>query len=58
MIFVNDKIPPSGKLSPESLKRNILRYVGAARPELLIGAAVGEDAAVIEWPQGKFLVFS
>ena len=55
---MNDKIPPSGKLSPESLKRNILRYVGAARPELLIGAAVGEDAAVIEWPQGKFLVFS
>ena len=49
---------PSGKLSPEALKRNVLRYVGAVREELLIGPAVGEDAAVIEWPKGKYLVFS
>ena len=49
---------PSGKLSPEALKRNVLRYIGAVRQELLIGPAVGEDAAVIEWPKGKYLVFS
>ena len=49
---------PSGKLSPKALERNILRYVGAERKELLIGPAVGEDAAVIEWPRGKYLVFS
>ena len=49
---------PSGKLSPEALKRNVLRYIGAVREELLIGPAVGEDAAVIEWPKGKYLVFS
>ncbi len=49
---------PSGKLSPEALKRSVLQYVGAVRKELLIGPAVGEDAAVIEWPKGKYLVFS
>ncbi len=54
----DNKDLPSGKLSPEALKRNVLRYVGAERKELLIGPAVGEDAAVIEWPAGKYLVFS
>jgi len=49
---------PSGKLSPKALERNVLRYVGAERKELLVGPAVGEDAAVIEWPGGKYLVFS
>ena len=49
---------PSGKLSPEALKRNVLRYIGAVRQELLIGPAVGEDAAVIKWPEGKYMVFS
>ena len=49
---------PSGKLSPDALKRNVLSYVGAFREELLIGPAVGEDAAVIEWPKGKYLIFS
>lgn len=49
---------PSGKLSPAALKRSVLGYVGFPRPELLIGPAVGEDAAVIKWPEGKFLVFS
>lgn len=48
----------SGKLSPDALKRSVLRYCGHQRPEVLIGAAVGEDAAVIRWPEGKFLVFS
>ena len=42
---------PSGKLSPKALERNVLRYVGAERKELLVGPAVGEDAAVIEWPE-------
>ena len=49
---------PSGKLSPEALKRNVLNYIGTVREELLIGPAVGEDAAVIEWPKGKYLMFS
>ena len=49
---------PSGKLSPEALKRNVLSYVGAPRPEVLIGPGVGEDAAVIKWPEGKYMVFA
>jgi hydrogenase expression/formation protein HypE len=49
---------PLGKLSPSALSRRVLRYVGKMRPELLIGPAVGEDAAVVKWPEGKYLVFS
>ena len=55
---MEEKKLPSGKLSPSSLERNVLSFVGAKRPELLIGPAVGEDAAVIKWPEGKYMVFS
>ena len=53
-----EKKLPSGKLSPEALKRNILSYRGAPRPEVLIGPGVGEDAAVVKWPEGKYMVFA
>lgn len=55
---MDEKKLPSGKLSPDALKRNVLSYIGYPRPELLIGPAVGEDAAVVRWPEGKYLVFS
>jgi len=55
---MSEKNFPSGKLSPDALKRNVLKYAGTLRPELLIGPAVGEDAAVIEWPANKYLIFS
>ncbi|MGI6442908.1 MAG: hydrogenase expression protein [Synergistaceae bacterium] len=55
---MNEEKLPEGKLSPLSLKKNILTYTGALKPELLVGPAVGEDAAVIKWPEGKYLVFS
>ena len=32
---------PAGKLPPEALKRSVLSYVGARRPEVLIGPGVG-----------------
>ena len=48
----------SGKLSPEALSRSVFKSVGAHRSEVLVGPAVGEDAAVIRWPEGKFMVFS
>ncbi|MDL2264059.1 hydrogenase expression protein [Synergistaceae bacterium OttesenSCG-928-I11] len=48
----------SGKLSPEALARSVFAHVGAARPEVLVGPAVGEDAAVIDWPSGKLMVFA
>ena len=37
-----------GKLGPEELKERILHYRGASRREVLVGAAVGEDAAVLD----------
>ena len=38
-----------GKLPPEILKNDVLRYVGFFRPEVLVGAGLGEDAALIRW---------
>lgn len=48
----------TGKLSPEALERSVLGYCGFPRSGLLVGPSVGEDAAVISWPSGKYLVFS
>jgi hydrogenase maturation factor len=48
----------SGKLTPDALVRSVFSSVGALREEVLIGPAVGEDAAVIRWPQGKLMVFA
>lgn len=47
-----------GKLPPELLESNILAFCGSPRDEVIVGAAVGEDAAVIRWPEGKYLVVS
>ena len=47
----------SGKLSAEALSRTVFRALGAERPEVLIGPAVGEDAAVIRWT-GRYLLFA
>ncbi|HDQ93071.1 MAG TPA: hydrogenase expression protein [Synergistetes bacterium] len=49
-------IAPSGKLAPETLEKAVLAYGGAKRKEVLVGPGVGEDAAVIDWPGGKYLV--
>jgi hydrogenase maturation factor len=51
-------VPETGKLSPERLRRRVLRHSGALRKEVLIGPLVGEDAAVIDFPPGKLLVAS
>lgn len=47
-----------GKLPPKQLQTRILRFIGSERPEVKIGPKIGEDAAVIEWPAGKYLVVS
>lgn len=47
----------SGKLSPDALSRTVFKALGAERPEVLIGPAVGEDAAVISW-KGQYLLFA
>ena len=49
---------PSGKLSAKALERSVFGALGALRSEVLVGPAVGEDAAVIRWPDGKLLVFA
>jgi hydrogenase maturation factor len=50
--------PALGKLPPESLAKFVFINTGAVRKDVLIGPAVGEDAAVIKWPADKFLVFA
>lgn len=51
-----EKYFPQGKLPPEKLEKYILSAMGVARPEVLVGPKVGEDAAVIKWPNEKLLV--
>ncbi len=57
MMSVEDQIQ-LGKLPPAELESQILRYRGANRPEVLVGPGIGEDAAIIEWPDGKLLTVS
>lgn len=45
-----------GKLPPDLLLQGVLRYTGAGRPDVVVGAGLGEDAAVIRWPAGPYLV--
>ncbi|MFC2594353.1 MAG: AIR synthase related protein, partial [Fretibacterium sp.] len=45
-----------GKLPPELLLQGVLRYSGAERPDVAVGAGLGEDAAVIQWPDVPYLV--
>ena len=46
----------SGKLSPDALGRSVFGALGAQRPEVMTGPAIGEDAAVIKWTGEDFLV--
>ena len=45
-----------GKLPPELLLQGVLRYSGAERSDVVVGAGLGEDAAVIQWPDVPYLV--
>ena len=44
-----------GKLPPSLLEGSIFRYCGASRPEVIIGPGIGEDAALISWPEGQYV---
>lgn len=48
----------TGKVSESILKRSILREVKTSRPEVLVGAAVGEDCAMIELSEDEIFVMS
>ena len=41
-----------GKLPPDLLSRSVLGFSGAARDDVLVGGGLGEDAALIRWPDG------
>jgi hydrogenase maturation factor len=47
--------PPPGKIAPASFERWIAPYLGAARPEVLIGPRPGHDAAVIRIGAGRVM---
>lgn len=51
------KLSP-GKLSPQELTRLVFPYLGSPRPEALVGAALGEDAAVLDMGGDSLLVLS
>ncbi|MCL1853034.1 MAG: AIR synthase family protein [Peptococcaceae bacterium] len=44
-----------GKLPP-ALLEDLLKWSGAPRAEVLNGPGIGEDAALIRWPEGAYLV--
>lgn len=58
IMATNNSHAPSGKLSPGALARSVFAHTGAHRSEVLVGPAVGEDAAVIAWPEGRLMVFA
>lgn len=45
-----------GKLPPDLLLQGVLRYSGTGRPDVIVGAGLGEDAAVVQWPDHPYLV--
>ena len=45
-----------GKLPPDLLLQGVLRYSGAERDDVAVGAGLGGDAAVIRWTDNPYLV--
>ena len=45
-----------GKLPPELLLQGVIRYAGAVRSDVAVGAGLGEDAAMIRWADSPYLV--
>ena len=48
----------TGKVPESVLKRSIIRQIKTKRPEILQGAAVGEDCALVELKEGEVFVLS
>ncbi len=44
-----------GKLPPGVLEGSVFRCCGTRRPEVIIGPGIGEDAALIRWPEGQYV---
>jgi len=50
--------PTLGKLSPAVFERLIAPHLGAARPEVLVGPAVGGDCAVVRLGAGRVMTLT
>ncbi len=48
----------AGKVPESILKRSIIKQIKTTRPEILVGAAVGEDCAVVELADDEVYVMS
>ena len=44
---------PLGKLPPAGFERLIAPYLGAARPEVLVGPRAGADCAIVRLSAGR-----
>ena len=47
-----------GKVSESVLKRSVLKQMHTKRPEVVIGAAVGEDCAALKLQEDELFVLS
>lgn len=47
-----------GKVPESVLKRSIFKQIHTKRPEVLVGAGVGEDCAAMKLAPGEVFVFS
>ena len=48
----------AGKVPESVLKRSIIKQIKTVRPEILVGAAVGEDCAIVELEEDEVYVMS
>ena len=48
----------TGKVPENALRRSVLAQIRHTRPEVLVGAGIGEDCAVAQIPEGEVLVVS
>ena len=48
----------TGKVPESVLKRSIIKQIRTKRPEIIMGAAVGEDCAAIQLKDGEVYVTS
>jgi hydrogenase maturation factor len=53
-----EKVLNTGKLSEAALERSVLKQLRRRRSEVVCGAAVGEDCAALDIPEGELTVMS
>ena len=46
-----------GKVSPKLMEKIVYRNLGAVDPDVLVGPAIGEDAAIIDLKDERMLLY-